>query len=115
MHLHRDALSQDLTTAAGTEGGSPHHQAQLRSHVDLPGKWSWNMSAYFVGRLWAQGVPSYTRLDTNLTWQPAERFSITVAGENLLKDHHLEYMGPDSLILPSMIKRSAYAKIAWQF
>jgi hypothetical protein len=38
-----------------------------------------------------------------------------VAGENLLKDHHLEYMGPDSLILPSMIKRSAYAKIAWQF
>ena len=115
IHLHRDALSQDLTTAAETEGGSPHHQAQLRSHVDLPGKWSWNMSAYFVGRLWAQGVPSYTRLDTNLTWQPAERFSITVAGENLLKDHHLEYMGPYSSILPSMIKRSAYAKIAWRF
>ncbi|HZL68418.1 MAG TPA: hypothetical protein VFC29_13935 [Candidatus Limnocylindrales bacterium] len=73
------------------------------------------MSAYFVGRLWAQGVPSYTRLDTNLTWQPAERFSIKVAGENLLKDHHLEYIGSDSAVMPSMIKRSAYAKIAWQF
>ena len=38
-----------------------------------------------------------------------------MAGENLLKDHHLEYMGPYSSILPSMIKRSAYAKIAWRF
>jgi iron complex outermembrane receptor protein len=115
MHIHRDALSQDLTTAAETEGGSPNHQVQLRSHMDLPGHLGWNASASFVGRLSALAVPSYTRLDTNLTRQLTEGISITLAGENLLKDHHLEYSGSNSSVLPSMIKRSAYAKFTWQF
>jgi iron complex outermembrane receptor protein len=115
MHLHHSLLSNDLTTGPGTQGGSPNHQAQLRSHVDLPGHWGWNASAYFVGRLSAQAVPSYTRLDSNFTWQPGERFSIALAGENLLKDRHMEYMGSDLTVLPTMIKRSVYAKFIWQF
>jgi iron complex outermembrane receptor protein len=115
MHLHRDASSDDLNTAAATQGGSPNHQAQLRSHLDLPSHWGWNASAYFVGRLPAQAVPSYTRLDSNLIWQPGERFSIALVGENLLKDHHMEYMGTDLTVLPTMIKRSVYAKFIWQF
>jgi iron complex outermembrane receptor protein len=115
MHIHRDPSSDDLTTAISTQGSSPNHQAQLRSHVDLPNHWGWNASAYFVGRLPAQAVPSYTRLDSNFTWQPAERFSIALAGENLLKDHHMEYMGPDLTVMPSLVKRSVYAKFIWQF
>jgi iron complex outermembrane recepter protein len=115
MHLHHDPLSKDLTTAFATEGGSPNHQAQLRSHVDLPSHLGWNAAAYFVGPLPARQVPSYTRLDSNLTWQAAERFSITLVGENLLRDHHLEYTGPDLSLLPSLIKRSVYAKFIWQF
>jgi iron complex outermembrane receptor protein len=114
-HIHRDALSQDLTSAFRTEGGSPSHQAQLRSHVDLPGHWGWNASANFVGRLPAQDVPSNIRLDTNFTRQLAERFSIALVGENLLKDHHSEYLGQDSTVLPGMVKRSVYAKFIWQF
>lgn len=115
MHLHRGPLSNDSTTTVETQGGSPNHQAQLRSHVDLPGHWGWNASAYFVGRLSAPAVASYTRLDSNFRWQPAERFSITLAGENLLKDRHMEYTGPDLNVVPTMIKRSVYAKFIWQF
>jgi iron complex outermembrane receptor protein len=115
MHIHPDALSQDSITAAATEGGSPNHQVQLRSHVDLPGHWGWNASAYFVGRLSSPIVPSYTRLDTNVVWQVAERFSLTLAGENLLRDHHLEYNGAISTVSSSMIKRSTYAKFTWLF
>ncbi len=115
MHIHRDPSSDDLTTARAAQGNSPNHQVQLRSHVDLPNHWGWNSSAYFVGRLPAQAVPSYTRLDSNFTWQPAERFSIILAGENLLKDHHMEYAGTDLTVLPSMVKRSFYTKFIWQF
>jgi iron complex outermembrane receptor protein len=114
-HIHRDALSQDLADAKGTEGGSPRHQAQLRSHVDLPGHWGWNTSTFFVGRLSALAVPSYTRLDTNLEKQLTERLSVTLAGENMLKDRHLEYQGPNSSVASSMSKRSASARITWQF
>jgi iron complex outermembrane receptor protein len=51
MHLHPFAGSQDFTDAAGTEGGSPDHKAQLRSSVSLPWNLQWNASAYFVNRL----------------------------------------------------------------
>jgi len=115
MHLHHSLSSNDLTTGPSTQGSSPNHQAQLRSHLDLPSHWGWNASAYFVGRLSAQNVASYTRLDSNLTWQPVERFSIALAGENLLRDRHMEYMGSDLTVLPTMIKRSVYAKFTWQF
>ena len=54
-------------------------------------------------------------LDTNVIWQPSKRFSISLVGQNLLSDHHLEYIGPDQTEQSSLIKRSAYAKITWQF
>jgi iron complex outermembrane recepter protein len=115
MHLHEDAGGLDSTTIPGTQGGFPSQQAQMRSHVELSEHWQWNASAYFVGRLPAAAVPSYTRLDTNAIWQPSKRFSISVVGQNLLSDHHLEYLGPDQTEQSSLIKRSAYAKITWQF
>jgi iron complex outermembrane recepter protein len=115
MHLHRQADSGDVTTIAATEGQFPSHQAQLRSHVDLRGRWQWNTSAYFVGRLSAPGVASYTRLDSNLRWQPLERVSFSLVGQNLLRDHHLEYLGPDQTQQSSLIKRGVYAKVVWSF
>jgi iron complex outermembrane receptor protein len=115
MHLHEDAAGHDTTTIPGTQGGFPSQQAQLRSHVELSNHWQWNASAYFVGRLPAPAVPSYTRLDTNVIWQPRKEFSISLVGQNLLSDHHLEYLGPDQTEQSSLIKRSAYAKITWQF
>ncbi len=115
MHLHRDAASLDLTSGPETEGGIPNQQAQLRSQVNLPWHWQWTTSAYFVGRLAAPKIPSYTRLDTNLAWQLSDRISLGLVGQNLLRNLHQEYAGPDLTVLPSLIRRSAYAKITWRF
>jgi iron complex outermembrane receptor protein len=115
MHLHPFAGSQDFTDATGTEGGSPDHKAQLRSSVSLPWNLQWNASAYFVNRLPAVSIPSYTRLDTNLLWKAGERVSISVAGQNLLKNLHPEYSGPNSTVQPGLMRRAAYAKVTWSF
>ncbi len=114
-HLHPFAGSQDFTDAVGIEGGTPDHQAQLRSSVSLPHNLQWNASAYFVNRLPAAAVPSYTRLDTDLIWHGGERFSVTVMGQNLLKSLHPEFAGPNSVVLPGMVRRAAYAKVVWSF
>ncbi|MGB0034039.1 MAG: TonB-dependent receptor [Candidatus Acidiferrales bacterium] len=115
LHMHPDANSLDPGTPSALEARNPNHQAQLRSHVDLSRRWQWNTSAYFVERIASDPVPSYTRLDTNLTWQPLERFSISLVGQNLLKDLHLESNNPNQTSLSSLIKRSAYAKLTWRF
>jgi len=114
-HLHPFAGSQDFTDAVGIEGGAPDHQAQLRSSVSLPHNLQWNAAAYFVNRLPAAAVPSYTRLDTGLIWHGGERFSVTAMGQNLLKTLHPEFAGPNSVVLPGMMRRAAYAKVVWSF
>jgi iron complex outermembrane recepter protein len=115
MHLHTKPSSQDDSSVVQNEGSSPQHQAQLRSHVDLPYGLSWDTTAYFVGALPAQGVASYTRIDTQLRWKLAESAELSVAGQNLVQDHHLESMDTLTLVNSSLIKRSAYVKITWRF
>jgi iron complex outermembrane recepter protein len=115
MHLHPFAGSQDFTDASGNEGGTPDHQAQLRSSVRLPHNLQWNTSAYFVNRLPAVSIPSYTRVDTGLTWRAGERVSMSVVGQNLLKNVHPEYAGPSSSVQPDLIRRAVYARITWSF
>jgi iron complex outermembrane receptor protein len=115
MHLHRDPASHDLETVPLTEGSIPNQQAQLRSQVNLSRYWHWNTSAYFVGPLPALAVPSYTRLDSNITWQARDRFSISVVGQNLARDRHLEFGGPDSTVESGLMKRSAYVRVSWWF
>ncbi|MGA7791585.1 MAG: TonB-dependent receptor [Candidatus Acidiferrales bacterium] len=115
MHLHTNPSSQDTSSVAEYQGSSPQHQAQLRSHVDLSHGFSWDASAYFVGALPIQGVPSYTRIDTQLRWKFAERADFSVVGQNLLRDHHLESMDALTLVNSSLIRRSAYAKLTWRF
>jgi iron complex outermembrane receptor protein len=115
MHLHRDATSLDTGTALQTEGTIPNQQAQLRSNVNLPWRWQWTTSAYFVGRLVYPKIPSYTRLDSNLAWQASERFSLGLVGQNLLQSLHSEYGGGTTTVNASEIRRSAYARITWRF
>jgi iron complex outermembrane recepter protein len=115
MHLHRDADSNDTNTVPQTEGGFPGQQAQLRSNVNLAWHWQWTTSVYFVGRLPAAGIPSYTRLDTNLAWQPSEKIALVFGGQDLARDLHQEYSGPDLTVLPSLVPRSAYARLTWHF
>jgi len=114
MHLHGDS-SDDATSVADAEGSNPRHQAQLRSHFELTHGFAWDANAYFVGRLPAQFVPSYTRLDTQFTWRLAERMELHLVGQNLLRDHHVEFNDQFQSVNSSQIKRSAYAKITWQF
>jgi iron complex outermembrane recepter protein len=120
-HFHVDPKSADTQTVLFNEGNSPDYPIQLRSHVDLRRSLAWDVSAYFVDALSDQGplsdlkIPSYTRLDTGLTWKLGERFSVSVVGQNLLKDHHMEFEDVNGSMQSGQIKRSAYAKITWQF
>jgi iron complex outermembrane recepter protein len=115
MHLHLKPTSQDSVSMADTQGSNPGHQAQLRSHVELSSKFAWDANAYFAGALPAQFVPSYTRLDSELTWRVAEHLQLSVAGQNLLKDHHEEFNDFQQSVNSTQVKRSVYAKFTWQF
>jgi iron complex outermembrane recepter protein len=115
IHMHLDAPSQDTSAVFDSEGSSPAHSAQLRSHIDLRHGISWDVSGFFVDRLKSGGIPSYTRLDTGLTWRWTETLSMSVVGQNLVKDRHLEFVDDVGSVRSTLIKRSVYGKLTWQF
>jgi iron complex outermembrane recepter protein len=115
IHMHVAPTSHDASSAAGTQGSSPDHAAQLRSQVDLTHRITWSSSAYFVGRLTDPSVPSYTRVDTQLSWQFAEGATLSLVGQNLAQDHHLEFIDAIGSVRSALIKRSAYIKFTWKF
>jgi iron complex outermembrane receptor protein len=115
IHMYPLAASQDVTSAPEDEGNSPRHSAQLRSHLDMTRGLTWDVSSYFVDRLKSADIPAYTRLDTQLTWHRSERISFSVVGQDLLRDHHLEFIDPIGASTSTLMKRSAYAKVSWQF
>ncbi len=115
MNLRTDPGSLDTTSVADIEGSNPRHQAQLRSAVNLPHGLSWNTSLYFVDRLPAQQVPSYTRLDTQLTWRSTERMEWSLVGQNLLQNLHVESNDLVTSVESSQMKRTVYAKFTWTY
>ena len=116
IHLHRQAGSLDTETGPATEGSDPHQHGRLRSVMDVTKSLTWNTAGYFTDRLGQQGVPSYTRLDTNLIWRISEKVTVGIYGQNLLNDHHLEFFDPGSSSTRStLIRRSGYVKATWRF
>jgi iron complex outermembrane recepter protein len=121
IHLHTDAQSQDQQTVPFVQGNTPTKMGQLRSHMDFQKGWSWDASAYYVDPLRNQGfsgvarIAGYTRLDTGLTWKAMERLSLSIVGQNLLKNEHVEFEDFFGSMQSSQIKRSGYVKLTWRF
>jgi iron complex outermembrane receptor protein len=121
IHLHKDAASQGVVSVPYYQGNAPERMAQLRSHVELAKRWSWDASAYYVDPLKNQGplvdvrIPAYTRVDSGITWQAGERFSVSIVGQNLAQGHHLEFDDVFGSLQSGELKRSGYLRICWSF
>ena len=115
IHMHTDATSRDVQSALDAEGSSPRHSAQLRSHLEIYRGLSWDTSAFFSSEIADQDIAGHTRIDTGLTWRWKENLTLTIAGQNLVKDRQLEFVDPSTSVNSSFVKRSAYVKLTWQF
>jgi diguanylate cyclase (GGDEF)-like protein len=73
--------------------------------VALPHQLSWDASACFVGRPTDPAIPSYTRLDTGLTWQWSKKSSLRLVGQNLLKGRHEEFVESTASAATTLMKR----------
>ena len=91
-----------------------HQQVSVRSTFFLPQNLDLDVASYYVGRLWDQQVPSYTRLDVRFGWTPSSQLELSVGGQNLLEGHHPEYAAVFG-IRPTEVRRNAYMRATWHF
>jgi iron complex outermembrane receptor protein len=115
IHLHLDPFPANLPAVTSAGQDTPANSAQLRNHVSLPQRLSWDTSIYFTGALQSPHVPSYTRLDTGLTWKWKDNLSISAFGQNLLQQNHLEFIDTSGSTEATLMPRSAYARLTWRF
>lgn len=111
LHVAESEIDGDDQIRSGTE--APQHQLQLRSSFDISPAWELDTSAYYVGRLRLQGVPSYIRTDVRLAWHLSSAWQVSLVGQNLFDKRHQEFIGGDA-ITATPINRSIYAKVTWR-
>lgn len=103
---------------ARNELADPQNQFTLRSAFNLPYRISINPSFRWVDDLIVndegegRAVASYAELNAKITWAATDNLSISVAGRNLLNNHHLEYDFANRE--PIELERSIYGKIAFK-
>jgi len=129
--LHKDFASIPGHTdfALGqSEGQDPASQAQLRTHMDLPGDFELDGGLRAVSKVTQQIptgsnpglpkqiplVPGYVEADARIGWRVREGTEIELAGFNLLHSRHLEVNDP-SAVTPHEIPRYFTLGLRQQF
>jgi iron complex outermembrane recepter protein len=114
MDIHKNSDSQD-PTADTPNGSSPRHQWYLRSSIDLPKHFDQDTTLRFVDHLSSLNLPGYYSLDAHLGWKPVTNLELSIGGQNLLDNRHLEFLPDFVNTSPTVVKRSIFGSITVKF
>jgi iron complex outermembrane receptor protein len=114
MDIHKNSNSQD-PTADNPNGSSPRHQWYVRSSADLPKHFDLDTTLRFVDHLPSLNLPSYYSLDAHLGWRPVKNLELSIGGQNLLDNQHLEFLPDFVNTSPTVVKRSIFGSITVTF
>jgi iron complex outermembrane receptor protein len=105
--------SVDFT--AGSFGLDARHQWNLRSSLSLGVNWEWDVRVRHVDKLPSAGVDAYSELDTRIAWRPLPSLEIAIAGQNLLRSNHSEFVSDFFDVAPIAIERRVILQARWSF
>ena len=91
-------------------GDDPHHQASLRSSMNLGKAVTFDADLRYIGMLPDPHVPSYVELNSRLGWNVSERVQLSLSGFNLLHARHQEFPDP-----ATYVQRSFFAEARFRF
>jgi iron complex outermembrane recepter protein len=109
--LHLKPGATDISGIQTSAGQDPGHQAFLRSYMNLSDDLDLFVGLRQIGSLGGVAVPAYFEADVRLSWRVTPGVELSVAGLNLVHDHHPEASTPPQLEIP----RSVYASVRWSF
>ena len=116
MSLDLDSSSTD-TFSESSEDASPNHQASLWSSYNFSRQWEFDTALRYVGDIEVNGVDidDYVELDLRLGWKPRQGLEFSLVGQNLLDNHHKEYLSDFIATQPTEVERSIFLKGTWEF
>jgi len=119
LNTHIDIRSI-LDKLQNTDG--PRHQVSLRSAINIRKEVDLDIWLRYVDEVKVVNsrdlsrlkIDGYITLDVRLAWRPCDNVEISLVGQNLVDDEHMEYVQVN-FTLPTQIERSVYGKLTWRF
>lgn len=113
------AIHEDLRFQPGTPqivsiaqvSDDPSAQGSLTSSMNLTCRLSFDTSIRYVSRLPDPELPGYYEMNARLGFLISSGLELSLSGENLLHNRHLEYPAPDGEAIP----RSGTLRVRWQY
>lgn len=109
--LHLEPGSGD-PTGGTAEANDPDLHGFLRVDLDLPGEVELGAWLRYVDDLPFPQVPSYTTLDLRLGWEPLVGLELSLVGQNLLEERHVQFGSPMNR---EAVERGVYGELLWRF
>ncbi len=116
MALHLENGSRDYMSESA-EDASPTSSAALWSSLDIGPRLQFDAALRYVGAIETSGVDidSYVELDLRLGWEARPGLEFSLIGQNLLDNHHREFLPDFISTQPTEVKRSIYGRVTWRF
>ncbi len=116
MALHLENGSMDYA-AESAEDASPVNSAALWSTLDLGSRLQFDSALRYMGTIAVNGIEidSYVELDLRLGWEARPGLEFSLIGQNLLENHHREFLPDFISTQPTEVERSIYGRVTWRF
>ena len=93
------------------EANDPSHLFSVRAHLVFR-PFEIDAMVYGAGRLPHPPVDAYTEMDLRLGWRVRPAWELSIVGQNLLADRHLEFIAGTP---PEMFERAIYLRSTWRY
>ena len=118
LDVQLDPRGLDINRGAFFAGSTPRHQFGLRSFSDLPGDFQLDVHFRYLSKIRhlpeivnGDGIGEYAEMDVRLAKQLSKQLEISLVGQNLLHDRHIEFGTPEAR---GEIQRGMYIKMVWR-
>ncbi|HTQ78335.1 MAG TPA: TonB-dependent receptor [Burkholderiales bacterium] len=111
QRLHTLPGSPDPTGPSAL-GNDPDYQWMLRSQLDLPAGWEFDVGVRRVAALPVPALPAYDAVDARLGWRANRQWSVSLTVQNGFDPWHPEFTSSGAAV--NQIPRSAILSVEWR-
>lgn len=111
--LHPDPAIPSLNDSYN-RGKDPAHQIQLRTGLDLPKRFEFDMAMYYTSALTGPGIGPRWRGDVRMGWHPSSKVELSLGTQDIFDPRHAEF---SSAGMPPkfQMRRNLFSKVVWRF
>jgi len=113
MHTSREANAPGLVTNLGWD--VPERMASLFSKLDINDNLQWDVWIKDFGSVEEKNLPSYSLVDSSLSYKVNEEFRLSVVAQNLFNKRYRSFIPVYSTAIQREFGRNLYLKAEWGF